>query len=188
MMYLKKRILAKTSRGFSIAEVMFAAFVLTIGLLAIVALIANSLQNALETRDTIIAVELAQEGVELVRNVRDNDFAAGGDGFAGFLNDTHCRIDYNDAADSLDCGPSVGSASRYSLQYDNNFYEHGSGSGRFSRYIYIDYDDMGQKNALVRSFAYWGGDFTPPDTGGSAANCTVADKCVFTEIKLTSWK
>ena len=172
---------------------MLAAFVLTIGLTAVVALIGNSLKNSFETRDTIIAVGLAQEGVELVRNVRDNDFVTScgdgtcNDGFTVFSNDKHCRIDYTDATDNLDCASSVGSLSRYRLQYANNFYQHNSGAdSRFSRYVYINYSQT-DNEALVRSFVYWGGLFTPP-SNGSAAQCTVAKKCVFTEIKLTSWK
>ncbi|MFZ2300029.1 MAG: hypothetical protein WAW00_02765 [Candidatus Moraniibacteriota bacterium] len=187
MLHTKKQPFSETLRGFSIAEAMLAAFVLVIGLTAVVALIGNSLKHSFETRDTIIAVGLAQEGVELVRNIRDNDFAAGGSGFADFSSAKHCRIDYNDAANSPDCAGSPGSASQYALGYNNGFYEH-SGSGRFSRYMYIDYDDTPDKeNALVRSFVYWGGLFTLP-SNGSAAQCTVATKCVFTEIKLTSWK
>lgn len=177
---------------------MLAAFVLTIGLTAVVALIGNSLKNSFETRDTIIAVGLAQEGAELVRNVRDNDFVTGcgdgtcNDGFTVFSNDAngdnkHCRIDYTDATDSLDCASSVGTLSRYRLRYADNFYQHNSGAdSRFSRYVYIDYRQA-DNEALVRSFVYWGGLFTPPSDDGSAAQCTVARKCVFTEIRLTSW-
>lgn len=179
----KTRLFSKKLQGFSIAEAILAAFVLTTGLIAVMALIANSLKNSFETRDTIIAVELAQEGIELVRNVRDNDFIAGNDGFSRFPSSKqYCRIDYKVNVNSnLDC-----SASNYSLQYNNGFYEHGGSGGRFSRRLYIDYDAT-NKEALVRSFVYWGGIFTPPGDG-SATNCTASKKCVFTEIRLKSWK
>lgn len=187
----------KTLRGFSIGESLLSAFVLTVGLTAIVALVATSLKNAFETRDTVIAVGLAQEGVELVRNVRDNDFAADNDGFTHFSgsNDRHCRIDYTaDTGSNLDCNASAGSLSRYTLEYTNGFYKHGSGSSRFARYIYIDYDNNSPKTALVRSFVYWGGGgsgmFRVSDAGnnGDTTKCTAVKKCVFTEINLTSWK
>lgn len=185
-------------KGFSIVEVLISSFVLAIGLVAIMALIASGLKNSFETRDTIIATGLAQEGIELVRNVRDNNLAAGGDGFAAFPNQKHCRIGYNDVfvypdattvTPDLDCTGSLGSLSRYTLQYSSNLYQHSNTlAERFSRYIYIDFTNGPSPDALVRSFVYWGGIFTPPNSGGSSTACTALNKCVFTEIKLTAWK
>ncbi len=189
MSYNNRTAFSKKLKGFSVAEVIVSSFVLTIGLVAVTALIANSLRNSFESRDTVLAVELAQEGIELVRNVRDNDFAASGTGFADFSNDKHCRIDYDDSLTSLDCDASFGSSSRYRLQYRAGFYGHfDTTPERFSRYIYIDYSDPGadQENAFVRSFVYWG-TFVPPSTG-AIDNCTIANKCIFTEIKLTNWQ
>lgn len=193
MSYNKRKL-----KGFLLAEVLVASFVLIIGLLATSALITTSLRNSFDNRDSIIAIELAQEGIELVRNVRDNNFISGGTGFAAFSNSTkHCRIDYNDSFDYLDaatvdpnvnCNSSVGPASRYYLQYNSGtgFYEHGSSQEKFSRYIYIDYNvpGPGSENALVRSFVYWGIDMP---SGASTTDCNLANKCVFTEVTLTNW-
>ena len=96
MFIFRKFFKTETPAGFSLGEVLLAGFVLTVGLLSISALMAKSLKNSFENRDSIIAVELAQEGVELVRNVRDNSFIADADGFAKFSGNKHCRIDYND--------------------------------------------------------------------------------------------
>ncbi|OGI15256.1 MAG: hypothetical protein A3E38_00430 [Candidatus Moranbacteria bacterium RIFCSPHIGHO2_12_FULL_54_9] len=176
-------------QGFLIIEVLISAFLLTIGLVATTVLISGSLGHSLDTRDTIIAVELAQEGVELVRNVRDNNVASGGNGFAAFFtNRKNCRIDYNDPMTSLDCQNSR-PASSYALQYVGGFYGHfGTGPERFSRYVYIDYTDAptGQEKALVRSFVFWGGAAVPSPT--NTTNCTAQNSCVFTEITLTNWK
>lgn len=186
--------MAKKLAGFSIGEVLLAAFVLTSGLMATSALMATSLRNSFETRDAIIATQLAQEGVELVRNVRDNDFANGGDGFDDFSNEKHCRIDYEPT--DLDCVSTAPPSNMvsYHLQYSSGFYRHGGSGEKFSRYIYIDYDDTaGEKKALVRSFVYWGdgtgGTFAIGDVGGNgnSAQCTAAKKCVYTEVTLTSW-
>lgn len=194
---LRKNFQTKSRRGFSLGEVLLAGFVLTTGLLATSALMVKSLKNSFETRDTIIAVELAQEGVELVRNVRDNNLAAGGTGFAAFGNDKHCRIDYDDTVTSmLDCTTSQGSAPRYTLQYSGGFYQHNNTSAeRFFRYIYINNAGSGSEiKYLVRSFVYWGGGasgtFKLVDAGvnGNTVNCIVAKKCVYTEVNLTNWK
>lgn len=173
-------------KGFSIGETVLSAFVLTTGLLAVSSLVASSMRLSFDSRDTIIATELSQEGVELVRNVRDNDFAIGGTGFASFSNSNkHCRIDYNDSVTSLDCHSSQGGVSRYTLQHSGGFYRHNNtGQEKFLRYIFVDYN--GTTQAVVRSFVYWGA-YTPPSTG-SSTNCNSANKCVFTEVDLMNWK
>ena len=199
---LEKKYQQKTFKGFSLGEVLLAAFVLTAGLLSLTALMASSLRNSFETRDAIIATELAQEGVELVRNVRDNDFAVGG-GFTAFDNTKrHCRIDYDDIMVPTPpefCHNTVPTAvtevGRYNLQYSGGFYRHISTTQeRFSRYIYIDYDSVNAQTT-VRSFVYWGDPADPlmfkiGSVGGTGitTQCTVAKKCVFTEVTLTSWE
>lgn len=180
------------------AEVLIASFVLTIGLLVTAALISASVKYSFDNRDTIVAVELAQEGVELVRNVRDNNFAAGDSAFKHFSNSKeHCHMDYNDDPANLDnnCSNFVGAFNRYYLQYQGGFYgDYNNQPERYSRYIYINYDNaVGNENSFVRSFVFWGvvaSDFSLVEVGsnGDASGCTSARKCVFTEIKLTDWK
>lgn len=192
-------LLKKTKKAFSTGEVLLAMFILSIGLITVVALVSKSLKYSLFSRDIIIAAELAQEGVELVRNVRDNDFAGGGDGFDqsdSFQNSQkYCRIDFDDSSEGIDCDNASESPernpSRYYLQYSPaGFYAHYSSTReRFSRFLYIDYNTAGagSKNALVRSFVYWG-DASPPPSDGDPGTCIPANACVFTELYLTSWK
>jgi hypothetical protein len=183
-------------KGFSIGEVILASFVLTVGLISIAALAASGYRQSLASRDTIIATGLAQEGVELVRNVRDNNLAAGGTGFVGFSNpNKHCRVDYNDAFaypnattvnPALNCTAASGGQMRYTLRYDGRYYVHAdTDRERFSRHIYVDYN--GTDTALVRSFAYLTTSYTPP-ANGNASGCTAANKCAYTEVTLTNWK
>lgn len=189
---------AKKSKGFLMAEAILSLFVLATGLTTVLALISSSLKDSFTSRDTIIAVELAQEGVELIRNVRDNRFLNNSaDPFDKFdASKKHCRIDYTvDVGTSLNCLVGLGSDSVYSLSYNGSgFYSYGSGTAsRFYRYVYVDYNNVA-KTATVRSFVYWGGlatnTFKVSDTSssGSTMNCTVVKKCVFTEIALTNWK
>ena len=191
------KIKTRNLRGFSLGEVLLSAFVLTAGLLAITALISSSLRSSLGIGDSIIAVGLSQEGVELVRNVRDNAWASGDvNGFASFppSGHTHCRRDYDDAVGSLDCtnnpnGP-IGNPGRYRLQYTGGLYLHpGSvpSAARFSRYIYIDYKSS-DETALIKSFVYWGAPAPANIDAGNSAACTIQNKCVFTEVFLTNWK
>ena len=192
------KIKTRTLKGFSLGEVLLSAFVLTAGLLAITALISSSLRSSLGIGDSIIAVGLSQEGIELVRNARDNAWASGSaDGFTKFSSHKHCRINYNsNPLSALDCNndssrPSV-QPGRYRLQYTGGLYSHpiiAPSSARFSRYIYIDYN-AGQKTALVKSFVYWGWGATVPANieNGISSACTIQNKCVFTEVFLTNWR
>jgi hypothetical protein len=176
-------------KGFSIPEVLLSMFVLSIGLVTMVAVLAGSLRSSYETRDQIVATGLAQEGVELVRNIRDNDFAALNQGFTRFSDSNrYCRINWNTAVNSnIDCFANPDPANRYYLQYRNNIYGHVNATKeRYSRFIYIDYDAT-EETALVRSFVFWGtADIRP--ASGDPATCSASPTCVYTEIFLTSWK
>lgn len=184
-------------KGFSIGEVLLSSFVLTVGLVSIAALAASSYRQSLESRNMVIAAGLAQEGVELARNVRDNNLAAGGTGFVGFSNlNKHCRIDYNDAFSypnattvnpMIDCTAAAGGQLRYTLQYNGSYYAHANtDQERFSRHIYIDYKTV-DNTILIRSFAYLTGAYVPP-ANGDASGCTALSKCAYTEVTLTDWK
>lgn len=175
--------------GFSTPEVLLSMFIVSIGLITIMTVITSSLRFSYQNQDIIIATDLAQEGIELVRNVRDNDFATGGTGFTYFSANKHCRVDWNDSSASLDCDSSQGAVSHYNLAYTNGLYSHGGvAAGRYSRYIYIDYaNDAQGERALIRSFVFWGDGVLPPANGASS-NCTSANSCVFSETFFTAWK
>jgi len=53
-------------------EVIIAVFVITVGLLAVLGLINFLLNSAQSSKDNLVAAELAQEGVEIVRSMRDS--------------------------------------------------------------------------------------------------------------------
>lgn len=184
-----------TVKGFSMLEVLLSVFVLSVGLMTIVAVMSGSLRHSYETRDTIIATGLAQEGIELVRNVRDNNFFAS-DGFDGPSFDTsneHCRIDWDDT--DVTCYGVRGAMDRYYLQYDNGTGRYARTSAtreRYMRFIYIYYrTGGGVKRALVRSFVSWGS-FTPTvaniPNNGNPTNCSASPTCVYTETFLTAWQ
>lgn len=178
--------LQKGKKGFSFGETLLAVFVLSVGLLSVVKLFQVSISQSLFLRDATIASTLAQEGVELVRNVRDNDFVAGGNGFASFSSaNKHCYIAVNSL--SLNCFSSQGGTTQYTLRYQSGRYESTTGAGNFQRYIYIDYSGGSNPQATVKSFVTWDGVALPPSTG-STSNCNLSSKCVYTETILTNWK
>ncbi len=179
----------KTAAGFSTPEVLLSIFVVAIGMVTIMTVMSSALRYSYSNQDIIIGTDLAQEGIELVRNVRDNNFASGGTGFALFSNQRHCRIDWDDASTALDCQAAQGLVSRYNLNYTNGLYSHAAGlaAGRYNRYIFIDYSSGGGEQALVRSFVFWGNGSLPPNNG-NPSSCTTANSCVFSETFFTAWK
>ena len=71
--YFKK---TKSEKGFSLAELVIVLGILTMGLLGIASLILQNMQVENLTKNYLIASVLAQEGVELVRNIRDENWIA----------------------------------------------------------------------------------------------------------------
>ncbi len=70
-------------KGFTLVETMIAISVLMLGITGPLMLVASSLRNALVARDTITAYYLAQEGIEFVRYVRDDNYILRRDGATG---------------------------------------------------------------------------------------------------------
>jgi prepilin-type N-terminal cleavage/methylation domain-containing protein len=166
--------LAKWSvrQGFSFVEVMVVVFILSVSLMVFIQVISKSIIHSAESRNSIIAAGLAQEGAELIKNVRDNNWAQRDSVFDG-LNINPCIIDYNDTS----C---VSGSGNYNLSFDGNFYNHGSGSAtKFSRKITID---TILETKVATSYVIWGSAFPIDST-----TCNVSNKCVFAAITLTKW-
>lgn len=209
-----------TLKAFSIGEVILAAFVLTVGIIAMLRLITSSYSNSSASQDMIIAAELAQEGVELVRNIRDNNLARRVD---NWTTGDNCQASYTGGCDTFRFFPinTNGNSKRCSIDYTyvynngpyvagdptgrihcntsdnaltldgNGFYVHsGAASGRFYRIIKIDVDNRPGPNAtaLVQSIVTWRDPGSSYDGANSIGNCTLANKCVYAELLLESWK
>ena len=198
------------AKAFSIVEVLLASFVMAIGLGAVLQLFGSSLNTSIDNRDAIIASGLAQEGVELVYNIRDNNYANGsqafptsGAQFPGFSSRDFCRLGYNERAFILSGGTrncfrsSNSPQTRFSLPKLGGFYAFSSGNTKFARVIAVDLDSATTpKWATVTSIVWWGGSMTKPtgvfpDDVSAHVNltsCTFANHCVFSRVTLTDWK
>lgn len=157
----------KKEKGFSIGEVMVAMFILLVGMVDAIFLTVRSMGELYDSRDAIIATLLAQEGVELVRNVRDNNVTqmtcgSGGERCTAFeraLSDAYgfpsttgsniltCIIDCNTTGTQSEflCNSSP---SKLYLNPETGMYTHKSGGSDYDdpqleRQIYIEYDTSG---------------------------------------------
>ncbi|PIS38825.1 MAG: hypothetical protein COT34_01595 [Candidatus Nealsonbacteria bacterium CG08_land_8_20_14_0_20_43_11] len=64
----------KTSRGFTLLEVLVATFIITISMIGIVGLFQQTVFNTVFSASKLTAAYLAQEGIEIVRNIRDENW------------------------------------------------------------------------------------------------------------------
>ncbi len=140
----------KKEKGFTLIELMITIFVIAIGLIGVMTLIQNTLRSAFFVKSNLIASYLAQEGVELTRNVRDINWIDQEDWDEG-LSDGDYVIDYNNNYLS----PYNGEF----LNIDNNgFYSYESGDeSKFKRKIAINQmiDVDGNEYLEVESGVFW---------------------------------
>jgi len=166
----------KEEKGFTILELIIAVFVLTVGIIGAYVAVQSPLHYANVYKDQLVASYLAQEGVELVRNIRDTNWLQGFEaddwkaglvasaGFDGCDSDYFCEVDYNDTAllSSL-----VAASSGYKLRLDsNNFYNYDTGDPtNFRRKINITEDDdighPGEKRLIITVSVFLGDSGSP---------------------------
>ena len=89
-------------KGFSLLEVLVAIAVITVGLVGVIGLIAYTISISRVSPDKVIATNLAQEGIEVIRNIRDTNWLEGDDfdediGGPGMGNRWRGTVDYNSA-------------------------------------------------------------------------------------------
>lgn len=190
--------------AFSIAEVVLSGFLLTTGIVSVMSLYTVSHRSSFDTRNMITAAELAQEGVEVARNIRDNNTAyradnwATGDNcqastagncdpFRHFPNgaNANCNVSYNaSGATAFDC-----SSPQVAVTTSNTGFLHNAGgtATRFYRQIKIDHT-AGSDSARVQSFVTWQNPGGNLNGGGALTWCTPYNQCVYTELFLSRWK
>jgi Tfp pilus assembly protein PilV len=174
-------------QAFSIGEVILSVFVLGVTAVSILALYAQGLRDFQNERDSIIAAMLAQEGVELVRSIRDNNWADR-DGATdvtpvyyndlSVASDNRCRIDI-DSGNATSCNNGV---NHKNLYLNSGFYTHNNaGTGtKFRRRIVFQWVGPG---VAVTSLVSWSG----ADPSPNVTMCRITNKCVFSQIILRDW-
>lgn len=201
------RINAKKTKGFSIGEVMVAVFILLVGVLDAVFLTVKSVDSLGNSRDSVVATLLAQEGVELVRNVRDNtvtetcgsDRCTSFDSVNGFPSGSGgtCTADYSLAGTGkLTCTGAT--AGNLYLNESTGLYGHDTGGSAIQikglkRNIYITYGNTASPASLENTYAtvtsvvvFGGADF-PSDITHIDTTCLKSKNCTYAQTHLTSW-
>jgi prepilin-type N-terminal cleavage/methylation domain-containing protein len=151
----------KNEQGFTLIELMIALAVFTIGIVAALSLALANYNNSRDNLDKIVASNLAREGIELIRNVRDSNWLraeanASCEGnpcawdYGLDVTSNYVYIDYNDPRPSLassgncalghsQCMNNCGTDGAFCRLYKNNtsnFYDHDD-SGVPSKYYRV---------------------------------------------------
>ena len=62
--------------GFSLMEIIVVIFIIVLGLIGVLSLVVQNIQVKDFNQNTLVASQLAQEGLELTRNIRDGNWLA----------------------------------------------------------------------------------------------------------------
>lgn len=175
--------------GFTLVETLVAISILLIAVAGPISLIGDSLHKIYYAKDEALAVNLAQEGVELVRQVRDSNMlniASSGSWLAG-LNDGTYVADTGSFVSSIGLGSYAGNgggrvspiqsctgscASPQPVYYDatTGLYRQGTVSTKtqFTRTVTISSTGLPANERKVTSTVNW-------QTGGSAGTVSASE-------------
>jgi len=130
-------------RGFTLVELMIAIVLMTTGIMAIYALIPHGIETSITNTDKYLATQLAREGIEIVRNIRDTNWLEELDSPTAVWNEgltscaAGCEVDYITPS-IQDPVLSAYGAGRYLKVDGNGFYNYTAGSDtKFKRRIVI---------------------------------------------------
>ena len=166
-------------KGFLLPDVMIAVFVVAGALVAILSVMAPTIKAEFFKRDQMIATGLAQEGIEIMRNVRDNNWKKSA--LAGSVSSavnafeapfpppgTYCP-DHTTTTFASEC--TMNTSAAFLSQDASGLYNQG-GSGKFKRTVQVEINAV-KTESIITSTVQWG-------AGASAHSVVLTDK-------LTNW-
>lgn len=142
-------------RGFTLLELLVSIFILSVGILGAYIAIQKSASIANYANSRLTAAYLAQEGIEIIRNIKDTNLLEGltdsdiewNDG----INELCYEVEYLDGQDqnAITCLDPL-----RPLKLENGFYNYGSGQDtKFKRKVTIEMSDPDRLS--VTSIVYW---------------------------------
>ena len=137
--------MAFVKNSFTLLEVILAITILTLAVGGSFILIQQTVGSVSQVQSRLIASYLLQEGIEIIKNIRDSNWLKGND-FDNGLDAGDREVDYNDAALTFCSFPCDYNNNLRFLKIDGQFYNYSEGTDtRFKRKITIsdkvDLDD-----------------------------------------------
>lgn len=167
------RILRQTrkQKGFSLIELLISFSILSLGIMAVFILMSKNVEYSRFSKDQILASQLAQEGIELLRNLKDNDTE---------FNDKYESGEYIIDKNKFEINTDPDIFKLY-LKYEegNKFYVHDKDDSEPSKFfrkvdLVVRNDTDGKKIIEERIMVSWNDKGLPSDP----ADCTLANKCL----------
>ncbi|MGI6374312.1 MAG: type IV pilus modification PilV family protein [Patescibacteria group bacterium] len=147
----------KLQAGFSIIEIITILFIISVALTGMITLITQSVKGEAENKNTLIAYQLAQEGIELVRGIRDNNWRQGQDWNEGLAPGDY-YLDIQNTNYQLEAArdiPEYGRLGRSMSGFYVSAPESKLGEGEFARIIKITSSEEEPYKIGIRSSVYW---------------------------------
>lgn len=144
-------------KGFTLIETMVAVTILALAIAGPFRAIQGALTNSFAARDQLVAAALAQEGIEYIRSIRDDNYLSGESDWLAGMDDCipgPCIVDPTQGDTSTVVEP---------LQLsENGLYNHESGDEtRFTRVVEIETVSGNEaKISITVSWQTSGGTFT----------------------------
>ena len=160
---LKSPRLQKNKNAFTLLEVMIAIFVIVVGIVGTISLIQQTISFIALSSSRLVASYLAQEGIEIVRNIRDGNWLetrTAPNPWDEGLTDCSggCTADYKHSYGPNQLDPTLPAYSNQFLNIDvDGFYSYATGSPtKFKRKITIISDfDAGAPRLKVSVLVEW---------------------------------
>ena len=158
----------KSSKGFTLLEMIFTIFILTVGIVGIYGAITRMISQSADVSDRLIASYLAQEGIEITRNLRDGNWLEGVDWDTGIDDavidcSAGCEADFNETSEM------IAYADRFLYFNANGFYSYtGADQTKYKRKIIVT--NLTATSVSVKVEVYWD------------------DKTLSVEERLHNWK
>lgn len=150
------------NHGQTLIELIVASAVILISLAAFLGMSVSTYSGAVTSQEYVIASNLAREGIELVRNIRDSNFLQENAFNLGLdVMNSPYKVDYLSGLVSLnpDCPDEnnmYNDACRLSLDSDNDvFYNHIPQGNQTKYYRIIKITDIDSAHILVESWVKW---------------------------------
>jgi len=151
-------------RGFTLVETLVAIAILLIAVVGPISLIGDALHKLYYAKDQMVAINLAQEGIEVVRQERDSDMLAGSASDIFSLTSPYYYT-VNASSASLN----ISTAGQKPVYLNGDFYEQSGGTAtQFTRLITITSVGSGTTERKVTSTVEW-------KTGGQTGTITVSE-------------
>lgn len=135
------RITTKYREGFTLIETLFAILIFSAALVSLLVIAGKGISATGQVKNETIAFYLAQEGLEVVRNIRDSNFVSGNTWDGGFsgtpdcATPNRCYLDFIGGVPQLE---TVANPTDGDIFFNNGIYTNQGGTPTaFTRYVQV---------------------------------------------------